>query len=48
MWQAVNVLLLYGAVSAGFIGVQVMRESVLDLSGPEPGTEWRIWHAACV
>lgn len=48
MWQACKCAgwLLYGAVSVGFIGMRVMRELVLDFSGPELGTEQRIWQAA--
>lgn len=38
--------MLDGAVSAGFIGVRVMRKLVLDFSGPETGTEQRFWQAA--
>lgn len=32
--------------SVGFIGIRVMRELVLDFSGPELGTEERFWQAA--
>lgn len=32
--------------SVGFIGARVMRELVLDFSGPELGTERRFWQAA--